>query len=216
MSDIKFKFSNEKQRELNIGKEIDPTEEARRKVGKHSRSLKVWINNIEFRQIMDNKPQGVLVQVYPVLDANRQIIPPSEPEWWTTKPLSMVLLVSENHPLPWCQYNEYDLDEIITELFDGYNITEENLSEKEYPEVNTKFFSHTTVLENNTAIGQDNVNKFAFNVEARPIRESDIDYINEKYALYGYKIKKKDALMTNQNTKTINNERKFTFEVGDY
>ena len=214
MSDIKFKFSDDKQRELNIGKEIDPVQQKRRKVGRHYRTLKVHIDNKQFRRLLKDKPEGIQIYVFPVRDAHGNNIPPSEPEWWTTKGLAMVLFCSENNPLPWCRYNEYDLDEIITELFADYRITEENLKESEYPGIEDLIFTHLTVLETNTATGKDELNKHTFNVTTQEVKESDIDYINEKYKLFGYKLNKKDALKMADN-KTINTERKFIYEVGE-
>lgn len=213
MTNINFKFSSEKQRNINIGREVDPKEARLREIGRHSRSMKINLNWNQLRTLNYDLPQGVNVNVLPLKDEYGHFIGPDDKAYWTTKPLTIKLTCSDTNPDYLARYDEYDLQFLITEIF-GKWIVEENISEKEVPEIKSKTLIQSGLLQTNEATGQDFKNKYAFNVIAEPIREVDLDNLNERLTIMGFKIKKSDALMMGEHN--INTPKTFYYEVGDY
>lgn len=214
MTDIKFNFSSEKQRKLNVGKKIDPAEHNKRKMGRHNRTMKVNMTISQLRSV--HLPEGIAMQTYALRDVYGDIIPPSTPEYFMTKPVVITLISSEVHPFPLARYNEYDLDAYVTETFGPY-ILSENVTKSECPELDEEsslLFRHEGLLQMNEVTGQDSLNKKAFNVRTYEVQERDLDELNDKYQVLGLSLKKDTALLKTE--KTINNPQKYVFEFGEW
>lgn len=211
MSDIKFKFSKEKQRDLNVGKKIDKLEDNKRKIGRHQRNMVVNLSQSELRTI--TYPSALQVTIYALKDIYGNTIMPSDPLYWTKKPNRISLQVSELNPFPLSRADEYDLDDWITEIFGRYIISE-NVTEKDEPGIKQNLFRHEGMLQANEDTRLNSVNNNSFNVRAQTVNEQEIDHMNEIYRIIGYKINKNDAIMRTQ--KTINTPSKLFFEVGEF
>lgn len=211
MTDIKFKFSNEKQRHLNIGQSIDPVEDNIRRKGRHIRHLKVNMSKAELRKLY--WPDGIIYATYALKDVHGQPILPHSPAYLTHRPVIVTLMCSEHHPFPLSRYTIQDLDTFITNTFGGKIITE-NITSKEESGIDEHLFTHTGMLEQNADTDLDSINKHAFNVRPAFVYDHELDYLNKKLEILGYKVKKSDALMVTD--KTLTKPRKLIYELGDF
>lgn len=211
MGEIHFRFSNEKQRQLNLGKKVDKQENIQRHNGRHQRTVKINVNMRQIRRI--SYPDAVEVCAHALKDVYGNVIVPSNPEYWTKKPITVTFICSEVNPFPLARANEYDLDDWIHETFDNL-VTDWNVTEKEEPAMKQILFTHRGALQANEETRLGNVNKNAFNVSLKEVNEHEIDVMNEKLSILGYKLNKNDAILRSQ--RTINTPSKLSFEVGDF
>ena len=211
MTEKHFKFSNEKQRNLNFGKKVDPTEALQRSEGRHKRHLKIDLPMGFLRT--QKLPQGINMIRYAVKDIYGTIIPPFTKEYDNYRPVICTFICSEIHPYPLARWTEPELDAWLEKTY-GRRIKDWNVTEKEEPGIGQVLFRHEGLMEENLSTGQDNVNKNMFNVREKFVYEHEINWLNERLNIMGFKIKKTDALRTTE--KTINRPRKYFYEYGDY
>lgn len=211
MSDIKFKFSKEKQRDLNVGKKIDPQEDNKRKIGRHIRGLLVNLSMTDIRRMQ--YPSAVQLGAPQLKDVHNNIIVPSDPDYWTKKPIKIILIVSELNPFPLDRWDEYDLDDYITNTFGKY-ILSESITKEDEQIIEQMLFRHEGMLQSADDTKLHSIPNNSFNVRPTIINEQEIDHMNEIYRIIGYKINKNDAIM--RTPKTINTPTKLTFEVGEF
>lgn len=211
MSDIKFKFSNDKQRNQNFGHKVDPDEALQRSEGRHKRNLKIDLPMGFLRT--QKLPQGINMIRYAVKDIYGRIIPPFTKEYDNHKPVICTFICSDNHPYPLARWNEHELDAWLEKTY-GSKIKDWNVKEKEEPGIGQVLFRQEGLMEENLVTGQDNINKNMFNVREKFMYEHELNWLNERLEIMGYKLKKSDALRSTE--KTINKPRKYFYEYGDF
>jgi hypothetical protein len=211
MSDIKFKFSNDKQRKINRGGTIDPIEDNIRRMGRHFRHFRVNLTKAQVNKI--RYPEGIDYATYALYDVHGYNIPPMDPRYNTTKPINMTLFCSENHPYVLARYSAWELDNFLTNTFGKY-IVNENITEKDEPGIKDLLFTHSGLIEEGDVTENPHAVKHAFNVRPIALYEHDIDEMNRRLEIMGYKFKKENAIM--MSSKTINSPKKFYFEGADF
>lgn len=211
MADIKFKFSKESQRKINMGKSIDPQEANQRKQGRHVRNVRIDLPMGFLKN--QNLPQGINMIRYAIHDIHGYNIPPFTKQYNNHKPVNCTFICSEIHPYPLSRWNEHELDAWLEKTY-GKKITKWNLTEKEEPGIGQVMFRHEGMMEENLATGQDSINKNMFNVREKFMYEHEINWHNNRLEIMGYKLKKTDALKSTE--KTINRPKKYYFEYGDF
>lgn len=211
MTDLKFKFSNEKNRQINRGGSIDPIEDNIRKMGRHFRHIKVNLTKADLRKI--KYPSGIEYATYSLKDERNKIIGRNDPRYFKIKPINMSLFCSENHPFILCRYTAWELDKFLTDIFGKY-IVRENITEKEEPGIKDLLFTHSGLIEAADNTDNQHVTKNMFNVRPVVIYEKEIEELNKKLEIMGYKVNKNNAIMTSN--KTINSPMKYYFEGADF
>jgi len=211
MSDIKFKFSNEKQRKINRGGTVDPIEDNIRRMGRHYRHFRVNLTKADIRKV--RYPEGIEYATYPLRDEHNEYILPHDPRYFKIKPINMTLFCSENHPYILSRFSAWELDNFLTSIFGKY-IVRENITVKEEPGIKDLLFTHSGLIEEADLTVNPHAVKHAFNVRPIALYEQDIEEMNRKLEIMGYKVKKENAIMTSQ--KTINSPKKFYFEGADF
>lgn len=211
MSDIKFKFSNEQNRKINRGGMIDPIEDNIRRMGRHFRHFRVNLTKSDIRRI--RYPEGIEYATYMLKDVYGDPILTTDPRYTKIKPINMSLFCSENHPSILARYTAWELDNFLTTTFGKY-IVKENITEREEPGIKDLLFTHSGLIEEADNTENPHVVKHAFNVRPVALYEQDIDEMNRRLEIMGYKFKKENAIMTSN--KTINSPKKFYFEGADF
>lgn len=220
MSDIKFKFSKDKQREYNNTGKIRQENIPVRKDGRHQFNVTI---DLTMKYLTDfSPPEGIDMVRYAVRDPiTKQPIPPFTKAYYDFHPVNCTFITSEVHPVPFERFTEMDLYNWLNETFGKY-ITNWNLTTEEEPGLatfafgDTMLFKHEGMMEINEITDQKQVNDKMFNVRQKPILNHEIDWLNERLEILGYKskLKKSDALMSSQ--KTINSPQAHYFEYGDF
>lgn len=211
MSDIKFKFSNEKQRKINRGGTINPIEDNIRRMGRHFRHIRVNLTKADLRKI--RYPEGIEYATYSLKDEHDEIISVNDSRYFKIQPINMSLFCSENHPYVLARYSAWELDQFLTNTFGKY-IVRENITEKEEPGIKDLLFTHSGLIE--AADNTDNQHgvKQGFNVHTVAIYEKELEELNKKLEIMGYEVNKNNAIMTSN--KTINSPVKYYFEAADF
>lgn len=214
---IKFHYATkERQRKLNFGKRPDPEETNERQQERYQRTL---VLNITKNQLHNMTfPSSMIIHVYPTYDSMGNLIPRNDPKYLHTRPTRITISVSNRHPFPLSRYTNADLDAYVTETFGKYILSEAHPSKVQHDEhfkgVDQVFFNHSTFLEENEVTGRDDLNKRAFNVYGARVYDHELNYINKKLEILGFKpFKKERALFRTQGTieKTPYN----IFELGE-
>ena len=214
---IKFHFATkERQRKLNFGKSVDPEQQEERSRGRYQRTLVLNISKGELYKMTFSS--AILINTYPVYDDFGDLIPPNDPRYLVTKPIRITIQSSERHPFPLSRFNKSDLDAYVTEKFGKYIISEISTNkathDKHFKGIEDLFFSHATILQNNENTGNDHLNKRAFNVYGAKVFDHELNYLNKKLEILGYKpIKQNDALLRTE--KTIETPSFSIFEFGE-
>lgn len=218
MTDIKFKFSSDSQRENNNGGIPIESQQNQRKQGRHQFDVTIDMTMGYLKAF--SPPEGINFVRYAVRDPiTKEIIPPFTKEYNNFKPVNCTFVASEVDPIPWSRFTEMDLYNWLVKEF-GKHITNWKLTPKEEPGLNNFslgnqiYFRHEGMMETNEVTGQDSINKNMFNVRAKPIFEHEMDWLNERLEIMGYKMKKSDALMATE--KTINKPKTLFYEFGDF
>lgn len=218
MTDIKFKFSKDSQRGQNNGGAPRQTEKNQRKEGRHQFDVTIDLKMGYLKTY--SPPEGIDFVRYAVRDPfTKDIIPPFTKEYNQFHPVNCTFIASEVHPDPFARFTEMDLYNWLVKEFGKY-ITNWKLTPKEEPGLETLsldgqlYFRHEAMMETNASTEQDKINKNMFNVRPKPILEHEVNWLNERLEIMGYKIKKSDALMATD--KTINTPKKYFYEYGDF
>lgn len=220
MGEIKYKFSKDNQRRYNNSGKIRQENIPVRKDGRAQFNVTIDLTMKYLKNY--SPPDGIDFVRYAVKDPiTKQIIPPFTREYDNFHPVNCTFIASEVHPFPLERFTEMDLYTWLNETFGKY-ITNWNLTKEEEPGLesfafgDTMLFKHEGMMETNEATDQKQINNKMFNVREKPIYDHELDWLNERLEIMGYKTKpkKSDALMVSE--KTINSPRKYYFEYGDF
>ena len=219
LNDSKIKFiyaRKERQLKLNFGKSPDPEQTQERKEERYTRTLVLNLTKNQLHNMSFSN--AIIINVYPTYDDLGNIIYPNDRRYLHTKPTRITIQASNRHPFPLSRYTNSDLDAYVTEMFGKYIISEAHPSKVTHDEhfkgIEDTFFNHSTLLESNEVTGRDDLNKRAFNVYGAKVYDHELNYINKKLEILGYKpIKKERALMRTE--KTINTNSYNIFELGE-
>lgn len=214
---IPFHYATkERQRKLNFGKSVDPEQAKERNEERSQRSLVLNMTKGELHKI--TFPSAVIVNVYPTLDEYGNNIPRNDPRYLHTKPTRITIQVSNRHPFPLSRYTNGDLQDFITNVFGKYIIAELNVNKADHDEhfkgLQDVAFNHSVLLEENEVTGRDDLNKRAFNVYGAKVFDHELNYLNKKLEILGFKpLKKERALFRTE--KNINTVPFNVFELGE-
>lgn len=208
--------TKERQRKLNFGQKPDPEQTNEREQERSKRGLvlnmtKAQLHNMTFAS-------SIVINVFPTLDEHDNIIPRNDPRYLHTTPTRIIIQVSNRHPFPLSRFSNADLQQYITEKFGKYIISEFNPNKKEHDErfkgLEDAAFLHSVLLEENEITGRDDLNKRAFNVYGAKVFDYELDNLNKKLEILGFKpIKKERALFRSESN--INNVPFNVFELGE-
>jgi hypothetical protein len=216
-SKVPFKYARkERQLKLNFGKSIDPEQSQERDSERSQRSLVLNLSRSDLYKI--TFPSAVVVNIYPSLDEYGNTILANDPRYFTIKPVSVTLQVSNRHPFPLSRFTNSDLQDYITNTFGKYILREVHPSKASHDEhfkgLQDVAFTHNVLLEGNEMTGRDDLNKRAFNVYGARVYDHELNYINKKLEILGFKpIKKENALFRTE--KNINTVPYNIFELGE-
>ena len=214
---VKFHYATkERQRKLNFGKAPDPEQTQERNRERYQRTLVLNMTKDQLHKMTFSS--AIIIHVYPTYDGMGNLIPRNDPRYLHTAPTRITISVSNRHPFPLSRYTNADLDQYVTEKFGKYIISEAHPSKVTHDEhfkgVDQVFFNHSTFLEENEITGRDDLNKRAFNVYGARVYDHELNYINKKLGILGFKqFKTQRALFRSE--KTINTNPYNIFELGE-